>query len=280
MTFSRPRPHSRWGLEQDHVSAVALDEGPDGRHLLAEAQVALPVTRHRSVLHLSGAHGDHDHVLELALADGRRCPWCSRPWPGAWPDRCAGTNGAPCAGRHGSGRSDWWMVSCDTCISGLSGYSRANHAEICSGDHLASSVRSTTPRRRRHWASLDLLGRNARRQAARSATRARYSLLAPLRFTSRQTVEGERPRSWAMARIERPAASPREISSRSSNESRSSERSRDVGRLPPASAMNLRSEEFCLPRCLAMRLTGTPASRMSPNSSPCPLLRTVTSYTS
>ena len=38
---------------------------------------------------------------------------------------------------------------------------------------------------------------------------------------------------------------------------------RALGRLPPASAMNFRSDEFCRPRCLAMRLTGTPASRMS-----------------
>jgi hypothetical protein len=27
--------------------------------------------------------------------------------------------------------------------------------------------------------------------------------------------------------------------------------------------MNLRNDEFCLPRCFAMRFTGTPASRMS-----------------
>jgi hypothetical protein len=27
--------------------------------------------------------------------------------------------------------------------------------------------------------------------------------------------------------------------------------------------MNLRNEEFCLPKCLAMRLTGTSASRIS-----------------
>ena len=155
------------------------------------------------------------------------------------------------------------MVSWDTCISGRSGYSRANHAEICSGDHLASSLRSTTPRSRRHWASLARLGRNPRRHAARSATRARYFLLPPLALTSRYTVEGERPRDWAMARMESPAASPLEISSRSLRDNRSSERCRAVGRFPPASAMNLRNDTFCLPRCLAMRLTGTPASRMS-----------------
>ena len=94
------------------------------------------------------------------------------------------------------------MVSWDTCISGRSGYSRANHAEICWGDHLASSLRSTTPRSRRHWASLARLGRSARRHAARSATSARYFLRPPLALTSRHTVEGERPRASAMARIE------------------------------------------------------------------------------
>ena len=67
----------------------------------------------------------------------------------------------------------------------------------------------------------------------------------------------------AIARMDNPAASPREISSRSANDSRSSERSRGFGRFPPASAMNLRNELFCLPRCRAMRLTGTPASRRS-----------------
>ena len=82
------------------------------------------------------------------------------------------------------------------------GYSRANHAEICWGDHLASSLRSTTPRSRRHWASLARFGRSARRQAARSATSARYFLGPPFALTSRHTVEAERPRASAMARIE------------------------------------------------------------------------------
>jgi hypothetical protein len=66
-----------------------------------------------------------------------------------------------------------------------------------------------------------------------------------------------------MARIDTPVARPREISSRSANDNRSAQRSRAVGRRPPASAMNFRSDEFCRPKCLAMRLTGTPASRMS-----------------
>ena len=100
------------------------------------------------------------------------------------------------------------MVSWDTCISGRSGYCEANHAEICWGDQLASSLRSTTPRSRRHWASLARLGRSARRHAARSATRARYFFRPPLALTSRHTVEGDRPRDSAMARMESPAAKP------------------------------------------------------------------------
>jgi hypothetical protein len=67
----------------------------------------------------------------------------------------------------------------------------------------------------------------------------------------------------AIARNDMPAAKPREISSRSASDNRSSQRCRALGRLPRASAMNLRSDEFRRPRCLAMRLTGTPTSRMS-----------------
>ena len=74
---------------------------------------------------------------------------------------------------------------------------------------------------------------------------------------------GSAPSPAAIARNDNPAARPREISSRSANDKRSSLRSRGVGRLPPASAMNFRSDTFCLPRCFAMRFTGTPASRMS-----------------
>jgi hypothetical protein len=155
------------------------------------------------------------------------------------------------------------MVSCDTRISGSFGYSSANHPEICCGDHRASSLRSTTLRRRRHCTSFARLGRNARRCAPRSAGNARYFARPPLAFTSRQTVDADRPIPQAIVRNARPAANPREISSRSANDNRSSQRSRGLGRLPPASAMNFRSDEFCRPRCLAMRLTGTPASRIS-----------------
>jgi hypothetical protein len=49
-------------------------------------------------------------------------------------------------------------------------------------------------------------------------------LTAPpsLAFTSRQTVDGDRPRSWAIVRNDRPAAKPRETSPRPSQHNRAS----------------------------------------------------------
>jgi transposase-like protein len=74
--------------------------------------------------------------------------------------------------------------------------------EVEMTDHLGyephaapSSLRSTTRRSRRHRASFAGLGRSARRCAPRSARRARYFLRPPLAFTSRQTVDGDRPSS-------------------------------------------------------------------------------------
>jgi len=51
--------------------------------------------------------------------------------------------------------------------------------------------------------------------------------------TSRLTVEGERPNPVAIARNDRSAAKPREISSRSANDNRNSRRRRGAGRTPP-----------------------------------------------
>jgi hypothetical protein len=64
-------------------------------------------------------------------------------------------------------------------------------------------------------ASLQALGRVARAHASRSALAARYRLDPPLALTSRLTVEGALPSRPAIARIDCPAARPREISSRS-----------------------------------------------------------------
>ena len=65
------------------------------------------------------------------------------------------------------------MVSCDTCISGSSGYLTANHLEICWGDQRSSSLASTTSRRGWQRANLAILGRLAWRSALRSAAHAR-----------------------------------------------------------------------------------------------------------
>ncbi len=185
----------------------------------------------------AGPLRDHDHVAELALAD---CPWC-RPWPVAWPDRCAGTNGALCAALHDSGRT----------VTGR--WSRGTPASP--GDRGTAkpitprSARATTWPRACARPPLEAAGTERAWPAWVAApadtphgvaTRARYFLRPPLAFTSRHTVEGDRPRAPAMARMESPAARPREISSRSSRDSRSPERCRAVGRFPPASAMNLR----------------------------------------
>ena len=85
----------------------------------------------------------------------------------------------------------------------------------------------------------------------------------PLALTSRQTVEGDRPRSAAMARIESARRqAPRDLLA-------FLEREPQLRALPSTSDASLRARnelaqrEFCLPRCLAMRFTGTPASRMS-----------------
>jgi hypothetical protein len=65
------------------------------------------------------------------------------------------------------------MVSCDTRISGSSGYSSDGQPAICSGDQRSSSFSSTTARNRRQRASFSIFGRRIRRNAARSARHAR-----------------------------------------------------------------------------------------------------------
>jgi hypothetical protein len=57
-----------------------------------------------------------------------------------------------------------------------------------------------------------------------------------LRWISRLIVDGVRPSDAAIDRIERPATTPREISSRSVNVNADLERCRSAGRIPPDSA--------------------------------------------
>src|SRR5918993_3993120 len=73
-------------------------------------------------------------------------------------------------------------------------------------------------------ASLQGLGRLAGCHACRSAPAARYFLRPPLPATSLLTVDGSRPRRAAITRNDRPAARPREISSRSSTLKRTARR--------------------------------------------------------
>ena len=56
-------------------------------------------------------------------------------------------------------------------------------------------------------------------QARSSAVPARYRRAPPLRATSRHTVEAARPIPTAITRTDKPSARPREISSRSANDS-------------------------------------------------------------
>ena len=60
----------------------------------------------------------------------------------------------------------------------------------------------------------------------------------PLAATSLETVDGARPRRWAMWRRDSPPAMPREISSRSTSDSRASDHSVGTrGRTPPVLAI-------------------------------------------
>src|SRR5215831_8602109 len=57
--------------------------------------------------------------------------------------------------------------------------------------------------------------------------------MPPLRLISRLTVDGARPRPWAIRRIDQLAAMPREISSRSSSLSAAKALRRGAGAIPP-----------------------------------------------
>ena len=82
-------------------------------------------------------------------------------------------------------------------------------------------------------ASLATFGRRAFPAARSSALHARYRSLEPLAATSREIVEGARPRRPAIDRYESPAFKPREISSRSATVRCSGERFRPRGGSPP-----------------------------------------------
>ena len=81
----------------------------------------------------------------------------------------------------------------------------------------------------------------------------------PLWATSREIVEGARPRRMAISLKETPSASPLDISSRSSSDSTRSERSRGRGRIPPEVASMSRTDVTPMPRDLATAGQSRPA---------------------
>jgi hypothetical protein len=58
--------------KQQHLAAVALDQGPDRAGPLAEDQVAFPMPRHRSVGRLGRPLADVESVAQLTSALGSR----------------------------------------------------------------------------------------------------------------------------------------------------------------------------------------------------------------
>jgi hypothetical protein len=97
------------------------------------------------------------------------------------------------------------------------------------------------------------LGRVARAHACRSAT-ARYRRIPPLPATSRQTVDGDLPRLAAIDHNDRPAARPREISSRSARLNRPALRPRGSGRIPPQRIRWARTVLIGIPNARAVGL--------------------------
>src|SRR5262249_24697251 len=104
-------------------------------------------------------------------------------------------------------------------MPGAAGNCRFSQPEICSGDHWSTSFCATRHRSSAWRARRQGFGRKPRRRARLPASLARWALQPPLRLISRLTVEGDRSRPCAIRRIDRPAAMPREISSRSSSRS-------------------------------------------------------------
>src|SRR5215217_9784873 len=151
------------------------------------------------------------------------------------------------------------MVSCEIRIASSSGYSLLSQPEICSGDHSCRSFPATTTPRRSLIASQQFLGRRAHFEACSSAFWALYLLRPPLRFTSRHTVEAQRPSRAAIVRRDSPAASPREISSRSEGVSAHLCLCRSGGEMPPVASSIPWMEPggFCSAR--AMWLMDSPA---------------------
>src|SRR4029453_865109 len=158
------------------------------------------------------------------------------------------------------------MVSWDTRKPSLAGNARFSQPEICSGDQYNASLPATRQRSSGWLARRHGLGRSARSQARASASVARYALRPPWRATSRLTAEGERPKLAAIRRIDRPAAIPREISSRSSSTSVTGQRRRATGAIPPLNAKTWGVGPLVLASARAISLAHWPLFQRSQSS--------------
>jgi hypothetical protein len=147
---------------------------------------------------------------------------------------------------------------------------------ICCGDQRRRSPRSTARRSRGTAISFAIFGRCARRWAVSSARQARYRSRWPAAATSRDTVDGARPRRLAITRHESPASSPREISSRSGSDSRNADWGVDRGFTPPVLTNN-RCTDFAehpsavaAPSCVSPARTRRWSSNRSAHVNRCP----------
>jgi hypothetical protein len=84
-----------------------------------------------------------------------------------------------------------------------------------------------------------------------------------LAATSRLTVEAGRPKVRAIARYDKPAARPREISSRSSSRNRTAARRRGTGLIPPQRSRYARTVPVHSPSSLAVGFAACPARNRS-----------------
>ena len=202
------------GQRDDHrVAGGAVDEGGDRGRPRSEHEITLPVAGHLPGVGLGRSLADGDHVPDLAATV--RALLSARP-----SDRTLTPQAVEHAGvKHFPRRHV--HITVDRLVRDphrrVTGYSRRSHWAICCGDQSSSSLAATTPRNWALSASLLGFGRRARSNAAASATSARYASRPPLRAISRDTVDDGRSMRRAIVRAERPAAIPREISSRSTS---------------------------------------------------------------
>ena len=125
-------------------------------------------------------------------------------------------------------------------------------------DQSSWSFRVTSALSDRFATSTGVFGLLAFDAARSSARAARYFLRPPFLVTSRLTVEGGPSSREAIARMLRPLASPREISSRSRSDSEVSRRFLLAGEMPPVAARTPKIEAACFPSVLPISLSDSP----------------------